>query len=167
MQDVLLDLKWIAEGGSQAGVAAPVAARRKNRERMWMAAAAVLLVAAIALTATVIRFQRAASDVRPLRVYITPPEGAAFGPSGGSGGPAVISPDGKRLAFVATNAEGRRILYVRPLDSLTAQVLSGTEDATFPFWSPDSRSLGFFAQIRLKRIEINDTFIWIEINSRN
>jgi Tol biopolymer transport system component len=154
MQDVLLDLKWITEGGSQAGVPAPVVARRKTRERLWMASAAVLLLATLGLAATVFLNWRAASEVRPLRVFVTPPEGAAFGPSGGSGGPVVISPDGKRLAFVATNAEGKRMLYVRSLESLTAQAFSGTEDATFPFWSPDSRSIGFFAQNRLKKIEV-------------
>jgi Tol biopolymer transport system component len=154
MQDVLLDLKWIVEGGSQAGVPAPLVARRKNRERMWMVSAAALLLATLGLAATVFLNWRAASDVRPLRAFIHPPEGAAFGPAGGAGGPVVVSPDGKRLAFVATSADGRRMLWVRPLESLTAQLLSGTEDASFPFWSPDSRSLGFFAQNKLKKIDV-------------
>jgi tRNA A-37 threonylcarbamoyl transferase component Bud32/WD40 repeat protein len=154
MHDILLDLKWITEGGSQAGVPAPVIARRKNRERIWMGAAVVLLVATLGLAAMVILYQRAASDVRPLRAFVLPPEGATFGVSGGSGGPVVISPDGKRLAFVATTSDGKRMLWTRSLESLTAQPLSGTEEAMFPFWSPDSRSLGFFAQNKLKKIDI-------------
>jgi Tol biopolymer transport system component/tRNA A-37 threonylcarbamoyl transferase component Bud32 len=154
MQDVLLDLKWIAEGGSQAGVPAPLVAWRKNRERIWMGAAAVLLLAALGLATTVFLSWRAASDVRPLRVSILPPEGAPYGTSGGSGGPVVISPDGKRLAFVATTTDGKRMLWTRSLESLTAQPLSGTEEAMFPFWSPDSRSLGFFAQGKLKKIDL-------------
>ncbi len=154
MHDVLLELKWISEGGSQAGVPAPVVARRKNRERIWMGAAAVLLLAALGLAATVFLYWRAASDVRPVRTYVLPPDGGSFGPSGGSGGPVVVSPDGKRLAFAATTSDGKRILFVRSLESLTAQALTGTEDASFPFWSPDSRSLGFFSQNKLKKIEI-------------
>ena len=153
-RDLQLELKWIAEVGSQAGVPAPVVARRKSRERLWMGAAAVLLVATLGLMAAVVRFQRAVSDVRPLRTFVLPPEGAAFGAFGGAGGPVVVSPDGRNLAFAATNSDGKRMLYVRSLESLTAQPLSGTEDASFPFWSPDSRSLGFFAQNRLKKIEV-------------
>jgi len=154
MQDVLLDLKWIAESGSQAGVPAPVVARRKNRERIWMGAAAVLLLAALGLAATAIYYQRVATDVRPLRVSILPPEGTGFGIGGGAGGPAVISPDGKRLAYVATSG-GKRMLWVRPLESLAAQMLTGTEEAAFPFWSPDSRSVAFFTPGKLKKIDLS------------
>ena len=64
-----------------------------------------------------------------------------------------ISPDGLRLAYVARSAEGQSVLWVRPLDSLQAQPLAGTADAGFPFWSPDSRSIGFFAEGKLKKIE--------------
>ncbi|HKS96045.1 MAG TPA: protein kinase [Terriglobia bacterium] len=67
-----------------------------------------------------------------------------------------ISPDGRRLAFEAvatggTDARGQ--LWVRPLDSLTAQPLAGTEGAEYPFWSPDSGFIGFFAQGKLKKID--------------
>jgi len=58
-----------------------------------------------------------------------------------------LSPDGRYLAFTASNS-----LWVRPLDSLEARALGGTEDAKFPFWSPDSASLGFLAAGKLKRI---------------
>src|SRR5204863_309596 len=61
-----------------------------------------------------------------------------------------ISPDGQRIAFVA-GSEGQS-LWVRPLDSIVAQPLAGTDGATYPFWSPDSRSIGFFAQGKLKWI---------------
>jgi Tol biopolymer transport system component len=153
-RDLLLELKWIAEAGSQAGVPAVVTAWRKSRERLWMISAAAMLLVTLGLSATLVILRRAASDLRPLRAFVLPPEGAGFGVFGGAGGPAVISPDGKSLAFAATNADGKRMLYVRPLDSLTAQPLSGTEDASFPFWSPDSRSLGFFAHNKLKKIEV-------------
>jgi Tol biopolymer transport system component len=64
-----------------------------------------------------------------------------------------ISPDGRLLVFVAS-AEGQPRLWLRPLDQITAQPLAGTEGATDPFWSPDSRSIGFFADHKLKRIDI-------------
>src|ERR1700726_3403677 len=64
-----------------------------------------------------------------------------------------ISQDGHRLAFVARDSVGKSLLWVRPLDSLTAQPLAGTEEASQPFWSPDSRFLGFFSQSKLKRID--------------
>jgi hypothetical protein len=143
MHDVLLDLKWIAEGGSQAVVPAPTLAGGRIRERMWMVAVAVLLMATLGLAGILFYSQRAASIARPLRAYILSPDNASFSPSGGMGGPAVLSPDGKQIAFVATNATGRRVLWVRSLESLTAQQLAGTEDASFPFWSPDGSQLAF------------------------
>src|SRR5439155_18414590 len=62
-------------------------------------------------------------------------------------------PDGRRVAFGTTAAEGQRLLWVRSLDALSPQALTGTEGASFPFWSPDSRFVGFFADGKLKRIE--------------
>src|SRR5207237_2046766 len=64
-----------------------------------------------------------------------------------------ISPDGRRLVFSASK-EGKSQLWVRSLDSLAAQPLALTDGATFPFWSPDSASVGFFADYKLKRIDI-------------
>ncbi len=63
-----------------------------------------------------------------------------------------VSPDGRRLAFVADH-EGQPALWVRALDAPGARALPGTEGARRPFWSPDSRSIGFFAASELKRIE--------------
>src|SRR5262249_19061074 len=64
-----------------------------------------------------------------------------------------VSPDGRKLVFVASN-QRRTQLFLRPLDSVNAQALPGTEDATYPFWSPNSRSIGFFAENKLKRIDL-------------
>jgi eukaryotic-like serine/threonine-protein kinase len=83
-----------------------------------------------------------------LRLTIPPPAGAAVQ------GMLAISPDGRMLAFVATGADGNDLLYLRPLDSLESRAIPGTEGAAFPFWSPDSKSIGFFSQSKLKRIEV-------------
>src|SRR5262249_21790073 len=64
-----------------------------------------------------------------------------------------LSPDGVWLVFVASGTGSQR-LWVRSLDAVTAQPMLGTEGASFPFWSPDSRSVGFFASGKLKRIDI-------------
>jgi Tol biopolymer transport system component len=64
------------------------------------------------------------------------------------------SPDGRNLVYVASTAEGKSVLWVRPIDSLRAAPLQDTEGAGYPFWSADSRSVGFFAGAKLKKIEI-------------
>jgi WD40 repeat protein len=64
-----------------------------------------------------------------------------------------LSPDGRQLVFVASG-DGASRLWLRPLDKTTAQPLAGTEGASYPFWSPDSRSVGFFADNKLKRIDL-------------
>ncbi|HXM51436.1 MAG TPA: protein kinase [Pyrinomonadaceae bacterium] len=65
-----------------------------------------------------------------------------------------LSPDGTRLALSGRDESGKTLIWIRALDTLTPQALTGTEGARFPFWSPDSRSVGFFADSKLKRIEI-------------
>src|SRR5262249_39693795 len=64
-----------------------------------------------------------------------------------------LSPEGKRVAFIATNAEGKRLLWIRPLNSLVAQPLEATEDAVSPFWSPDGRFIAYFVNAKLFKIE--------------
>src|ERR1043166_8230002 len=65
----------------------------------------------------------------------------------------VISPDGGKLVFVAAS-DGQDRLWLRSFGSATARVIADTEGATLPFWSPDSRSVGFFAGSQLKRVDI-------------
>jgi hypothetical protein len=66
-----------------------------------------------------------------------------------------VSPDGLRLVFVAISSSGARSLWLRPLGTLSAQPLAGTDGANYPFWSPDSRFLGFFADGKLKKIDVS------------
>ncbi len=144
--DVKLQLDWIAEAGSQAGIPAPVVARRRVSQRLAWAIAALAAAAAIAFAIGFIL--RAPVAAHPLRVSILPPDQHSFDPMS-----IALSPDGTKLAFVATLAGATPQLWVRPLDSTAAQPLAGTDDASFPFWSPDSRSLGFFAQGKLRIID--------------
>jgi len=144
--DVKLQLEWIAEAGSQAGVPAPVVARRRTSQRLaWVAA---IVAAGVAIAFAIGFVLRAPVPARPLRVSILPPEQHAFDPMS-----MALSPDGTKLAFVATTAGATPQLWVRPLDSTAAQPLAGTSNAMLPFWSPDSRSLGFFADAKLRIID--------------
>ena len=113
----------------------------------WIVAA-VAVLGAIAAGAYA-RLARPAADTRVFKSVIVPPSPL-------SGAPALrlaISPDGRRLAFVAPDATGNTMLWVRPLDSSVAQPLTGTTNARAPFWSPDSRSLAFIADGKLRRID--------------
>jgi Tol biopolymer transport system component/tRNA A-37 threonylcarbamoyl transferase component Bud32 len=144
--DVMMQLQWIAEGGSAAGVPAPVAARRKSREKIAWGVAAAALVAALGLGFGF--WKRAPKAARLVRFEVATPEEitAIDTPR--------ISPDGRYLAFNATDAGGKSRIWVRPLSALTAQPLAGTEGTTRPFWSPDSRFLGFVAEGKLKKVDV-------------
>ena len=152
IHDVLLELKWIQEAGSQAGVPAPVAARRKTRERVAWAAAIVL--AAVSILFGVGYFRETMQIRHPVRSFILPAEKSNFRFTG-DGGPPEISPDGLHLTFLATDPQGIDRLWIRSLDELVPRPLPGTEGATFPFWSPDSRFVGFFAERKLKKIDVS------------
>ena len=65
-----------------------------------------------------------------------------------------LSPDGSMLAFAATGADGKREIWIRRLDGFAVQAVAGTENGFMPFWSPDGRSLGFFADRKLKRVPV-------------
>ena len=150
--DVMLQLKWVAEGGSLAGVPALVTARRRTRERLGWILAAVFLAAA-GLLAT-IHFREAPPETRAARFFITPPDQTTIG-LGPAAPQAALSPDGRFLAMSLASADRKRNLWLRPIDSVAIQMLAGTEDASLPFWSPNSRSIGFFALGKLKTISIS------------
>ena len=148
--DVKLQLKWIAEGGSQAGVPAPLASQRKTRERILWSASAFLAMACLALA--VIHFGQTKATQPAIHTYIPAPEKSTFAFVGDHTGPLVISPDGTRLVYAALSPDGKQMLWLRPLEAASSQRLPGTEDAAYPFWSPDSRFIGFFAEGKLKTI---------------
>jgi Tol biopolymer transport system component len=124
----------------------------RHRQWLWVAAAAVFAI----IAAAAIWIPRQGIDARTRRVYaqISPPPSSAFRFAAISGGSA-ISPSGDMIAFAATNANGLTTLWVRPVGSFVARELAGTEDARHPFWSPDSRFIGFFATGKLKRVDLS------------
>jgi len=146
--DVMLQLRWVEEGGSKAGVAAPVARRRATRESLaWTVAGLVTL---IAIAWAIAFFRRAPETPRAVHLSVETPDKTSLFPFDERG--IALSPDGSRLAFVAAGEDGRRLLYLRALSSDTPQPLAGTEDASFPFWSPDGQFIGFFAGGKLKKV---------------
>src|SRR5262245_152659 len=119
---------------TQTIVVPSVASRRWTRRELILASvAAGATVAAIALATAlaVSYFRHTPPDTRIVRAVINPPEKTGFASF-------ALSPDGLRLAFVASESSGKTLLWVRSLDAFSAQPLAGTEEAAFPFWSPDS-----------------------------
>jgi Tol biopolymer transport system component len=124
---------------------AAVSVRAKRGERAaWIAATVVL--AGVAATFAVSYFRPGVVELPEVRAdIVTPstPDLMSF----------AVSPDGRRLVYAAAG-DGQTRLWLRALDASTAQPLAGTEGATLPFWSPDSRSIAFFAVGKLKRLDI-------------
>jgi eukaryotic-like serine/threonine-protein kinase len=122
---------------------------RTSREGLWMGISVVLFGAAALMLILVIGYTWQTLTVTNLvRFTISPPKDTAF-----ASGP-VLSPDGRRLVLVASSrSEGRTSLWIRSLDAATVRPLAGTDGASLPFWSPDSRLIGFFAEGKLKKID--------------
>jgi serine/threonine protein kinase/Tol biopolymer transport system component len=118
---------------------------RPRREQMVIAVLGAIALLAV-LTALWLWMRSPASPEDPhiYQTSIVLPSGVKL--SGPPAGRFALSPDGRRLAFVASGPDGKAQLWVRPLDSLAAQPLASTEGASFPFWSPDSRFIGFVIQ---------------------
>jgi Tol biopolymer transport system component len=144
--DVAGELKWIAEAGSQAGTPAPVLLRRKSRERLAWAIAAVLAVVSAAAIAGYVRRAPKPAPMTMTSILVPDKRFVNF---------LAISPDATRIAVAAAPPGARAQLWVRLLDEPTSRALPGTEGAELPFWSPDGRSIGFFADGKLKRIEVS------------
>jgi serine/threonine protein kinase/Tol biopolymer transport system component len=152
-RDIAIELKWIADSGLQSNAAAPGIERSKHSIQLTVAALALTAVIAAALG--ILYARKPAPDVRVTRTYVKAEAGSGFIFSGDQKGFA-ISPDGRNLAYVAStpSPDSKSALWIRPMDSLHARLLPGTEAAGFPFWSPDGRYIGFFAGGKLKKIDV-------------
>ena len=143
--DVGKELRWIGEG-SAAGVAAPaaVSSRRRKREGLaWIVAAAALIAAAAAFLLR----PTAPAAGKVAFTLVVPPDSQTFDV-------VAVSPDGRRVATVVAPPGRRPAIWVRSLDTLEMREIPETEDARFPVWSPDGRSIAFSGGQRLRRVAV-------------
>ncbi len=138
-RDIEVALRWIGEGPEAADGARPARASRWP----WLTAAAV----ALAVAAVVVLRRDSAPEAPVVRFEIAPPRGGFFG-----GNAPAISPDGQAVAFIGGTG-GAVQIYVRDLRTSEVRALAGTAGASGPFWSPDGRHIGFFADGKVKRME--------------
>jgi Tol biopolymer transport system component len=145
--DLLLQLRWVAEGSGTAAPASASAARPARRPiPVALLGGTGLIVLAIGAGAGYVA--RPAPETRITRFAVAAPPKGAFGEA------LAVSPDGKRLAFLAS-ADGVNMVWIRTLDVVTAQPMPGTEGANVGvFWSPDGAHIGFFADGKLKRAPV-------------
>ncbi|HZI65599.1 MAG TPA: protein kinase, partial [Thermoanaerobaculia bacterium] len=149
--DVKLQLRGIAETSPQSvSVAAAAPVSRGSRARiLWLTNAATLAVA----TLLGIALYRATRP-DPQRVVVSSidvPEKTSI--AFDSGAP-LVSPDGRKLALILSAGGGRTAAWLRSLDGSVVRPLAGTEGAVYPFWSPDSRHLAFFADGKLRKVNV-------------
>jgi Tol biopolymer transport system component/predicted Ser/Thr protein kinase len=144
-RDLKAALAWATE---QPLVIASTPSRRWH----WIAAASLALAVFAGGGWALVHFRKPSTDERVLRLQIDPPEGGRFVFGNNAGGIA-LSPDGGTAVYVAS-VKGKAPLWARPIDGIVARPLAGTEGASYPFWSPDSKSIGFFAAGKLQRIDV-------------
>ncbi len=156
--DIAQELRWIADAGSQPGLAVPVVASRRRKQQWVIALAVAGWIAALAGAGVALKARQAANQRRLLKTEIVLPLDNVVN------APIAVSPDGLHLAAVLTQAksanplpsanEGESILAIRDLASDQSRSLPGTEGATYPFWAPDGNSVGFFAAGKLKTVNV-------------
>ncbi len=145
--DLAMDLRWVTEAVPDES--AKPSSRLKKSRIAW---AGALLLAFIAIAAFAgYRWARSSEQTVSLHAEIPPPDKFTMDATGDAGGMPVLSPQGDKIAFVAHSGE-TKLLWVRSLNSDSAQALDGTAGAAHPFWSPDGRSIGFFAGGKVMRI---------------
>jgi Tol biopolymer transport system component len=141
-----LMLEQLQESASQPIPVAPQA--KGSRKTVWAAAAVVVLAIAAGAAWSIFR---PTPDQQMFQTEITPPDGVKLD-AGLT--PFALSPDGRRIVFVGTGKDRKRLLWLRSIDSSTAVALAGTEGAEIPFWSPDSRWVGFAANGKLQKMDV-------------
>jgi len=153
--DVRRELTWAISSGRAAPPLAPGAPRRFGRLG-WVSAAALGVALLVTVPPALRQWMSTTPSPSAVRFEVSPPEDTTFALSGSTEPTAelAVSPDGTRFAFVAAAAGVRPMVWIQPLDATRAKSLPGTEGASGPFWSPDSRSVGFFAQGKLRTTDL-------------
>src|SRR5262249_38273551 len=149
--DLLLQLQWISEGGSAAGLPAPVIEHRKRRERMWWLGAAAATLAIGAATAWFLKPAPAITNVSERFSFVLP-DGQVFSRTGRRY--LAVSPDGKRLAYIANQQ-----IYLRQMQQLESHPITGTnEDPLNLMFSPDGESLAYFVPLNSGGLTSSNNF---------
>jgi serine/threonine protein kinase/Tol biopolymer transport system component len=152
--DIKHELSWISQASADSSTGFVARSRKTLRTR---AIAALLVLAAIVLAAagltTKLLMARRDSPMPVVRATLTLPRDVTLVTLGDQAGAPAISPDGSSLVFAGLT-EGKQMLFLHRLDSATSKPLAGTEGGKFPFWSSDSKSIGFFADQQLKRLDL-------------
>jgi Tol biopolymer transport system component len=153
-RDLKMQLAWIAgPGGAAAPASAETAPGPRSRERLaWISA--LLLLTLGAVVAAWLARPVPASPAEVAQFVVLPPDKSTFSQIGQTGSNFAISPDGRALVYSVAAPDGVPRLWLRPMASLAARPLDSTEEGYSPFWSPDSRSIGFFARGKLKTIDV-------------
>ena len=141
-----------AISGQMVAMAAQLERPKLGKYFPWIVAGIFALTSIILLPFAIPSFKHAPARANVTRSAILPPENTSFLALN----LFAVSPDGLRLAFIARDAKGQAMLWMRPLDALTAQPLAGTDGISTgspPFWSPDGRLIAFFAGGKLKTID--------------
>jgi len=143
--DLASELSWIAEAGSETAQASQVPTGRRRWERVsWLLAAAFVL---LALAGGAVWWQT--SNKRPPSMYFH--ASVPF-----AANDLALSPDGQTLAMVAYYAQiSNSVLWTYAVGTQRTNSLEGTEGASYPFWSPDGKFIGFFADGKLKKVEVS------------
>ena len=146
------ELEWISQASTEIAPRSGTAAMKPVRTKLAVSALAAALF--VAGAATSLYFSPRREIAFPaVRAVISIPPNISLQTLGDDAGPPAISPDGRSLVFVGL-LEGRQILFLRSINGSTPQPLTGTDHGKFPFWSPDGKSVGFFAEGNLKRLEL-------------
>lgn len=149
--DLKLELCWLRDGREDKPK--PEETTRTAKAKIWWAMAVIVLVLAAGTMGLVWLRTPAPSAIE---AYILPPEKNSFTLNNDdAAGPVVLSPDGKKIAFVAQDDQSVDRLFVRALDDKEAKLVPGSENAMYPFWSPDGQSLGFVSAGRLRRVPLS------------
>ena len=146
----------LPSGSNQKGVTSGFTEKAPSKAGFFRRAWLGWLVAAIALLAALLLgsrdFRSSTPQAQLTRFSFALPKGTN---TVGESAPVVaLSPDGSRLVFSAEDAAGKRQLWLRPLDAFTARPLTGTEGASYAFWSPDGKYVAFFADNKLKKLDL-------------
>jgi serine/threonine protein kinase/Tol biopolymer transport system component len=146
MSDVRAELEWVSKSVKERPVPT------SNPMLKWIYGA-VALIALLAVGYAATRFRPVGSSPL-LKLSVLPPANGSFAFYGDYGSEPLLSPDGKQMAFAAL-VGGKQLLYVRALDEETPRPLPSTEGGRFPFWSPDSRQLAYFAGTQLMKVDLS------------